>query len=233
VPVTAPTAKQLADEIARRLRALRRRDVTSVRAVRREFSRRLSDAAADVVLDVGRRLVGLPEFSPRFVAYELIHYHPAALGRLRASHLAALGRGLDSWQSVDTFGIYLSGPAWRARQVPDTLILRWARSKDRWWRRAALVSTVPLNQKVRGGTGQGDPARTLPVCARLAGDRDDMVVKALSWALRELARRDPDAVRGFLAEHDTALAARVKREVGNKLRTGLKNPRPLTRTRRP
>ena len=51
-----------------------------------------------------------------------------------------------------------------------------------------------------------------------------MVVKAMSWALRELAKRDPTAVRRFLAEHETALAARVSREVRNKLETGLKNP---------
>ena len=52
-----------------------------------------------------------------------------------------------------------------------------------------------------------------------------MVVKALSWALRALVVHDPDAVRGFLVEHDDVLAARVKREVNNKLETGLKNPR--------
>ena len=49
--------------------------------------------------------------------------------------------------------------------------------------------------------------------------------KALSWALRELVVHDPDAVREFLEEHEDALAARVKREVRNKLTTGLKNPR--------
>ena len=59
----------------------------------------------------------------------------------------------------------------------------------------------------------------------LLSDRDDMVVKALSWALRELAKRDAGAVRKFLAENDGALAARVLREVRNKLTTGLKNPR--------
>jgi 3-methyladenine DNA glycosylase AlkD len=52
-----------------------------------------------------------------------------------------------------------------------------------------------------------------------------MVVKAMSWALRELSRRDPDTVRDFLDEHDNILAARVKREVANKLETGLKNPK--------
>ena len=52
-----------------------------------------------------------------------------------------------------------------------------------------------------------------------------MVVKALSWALRELVAHDPQAVRAFLDEYETVLAGRVKREVQNKLRTGLKNPK--------
>jgi 3-methyladenine DNA glycosylase AlkD len=51
-----------------------------------------------------------------------------------------------------------------------------------------------------------------------------MVVKALSWALRQLVVHDRDAVWSFLKEHDDVLAARVKREVRNKLTTGLKNP---------
>jgi len=52
-----------------------------------------------------------------------------------------------------------------------------------------------------------------------------MVVKALSWALREIAKKHPEQVRTFLATHKRTLAARVTREVNNKLRTGLKTPR--------
>ena len=59
----------------------------------------------------------------------------------------------------------------------------------------------------------------------LVDDHDDMVVKAMSWALRVLIVHDPQTVREFLAEYDQVLAARVKREVRNKLATGLKNPR--------
>jgi hypothetical protein len=39
-----------------------------------------------------------------------------------------------------------------------------------------------------------------------------------------LVVHDPEAVEAFLAEHEAELAPRVKREVNNKLRTGLKNP---------
>jgi 3-methyladenine DNA glycosylase AlkD len=160
------------------------------------------------------------------VAYELVLFHAGALASLTQRDLQRFGRGMDSWAALDTFGSYLSGPAWREGQVPDALIAGWARSRDRWWRRAALVSTVPLNNRARGARAEhGDAPRTLAVCALLVADRDDMVVKALSWALRELARRDPAAVRAFMTAHGPAPAARVRREVDNKLRTGLKNPR--------
>jgi 3-methyladenine DNA glycosylase AlkD len=55
-------------------------------------------------------------------------------------------------------------------------------------------------------------------------DRDDMVVKAMSWALRELAKKEPARVDAYLAKNGELLAPRVLREVRNKLRTGLKNP---------
>jgi 3-methyladenine DNA glycosylase AlkD len=90
-------------------------------------------------------------------------------------------------------------------------------------RRAALVSTVALNARAQGG--QGDTARTLAICRLLIDDRDDMVVKAMSWALRALAVIDRGAVERFVDEHRPELAARVVREVESKLRTGLKGPR--------
>ena len=213
----------LAAEIDSRLRALPARKTEEVRAIRREFSRRIARAAPREVIQLGLRLLRSPALEHRFLAYELVHHHRGALQSLRARQLEQFGRGMNHWGAVDTFGCYLAGPAWRENQVHDGLIHRWARSKDRWWRRAALVSTVPLNSKARGG--RGDPRRTLRVCQMLVKDRDDMVVKALSWALRELAKRDPLPVRKFLTAHQKTLAARVLREVRNKLATGLKNPR--------
>ncbi|HWO00959.1 MAG TPA: DNA alkylation repair protein [Blastocatellia bacterium] len=205
------------------IRELPRRDTQSIRTMRRQFSKEIARAEARDVLNLGLKLLERGDFMHRFFAYELVSNHRRAAGILSAKTLEQFGAGLNSWESVDTFTLYLAGPAWREGQVPDSLIKRWARSKDRWWRRAALVSTVPLNSKARGGSG--DPSRTLMICRMLVDDRDDMVEKALSWALRELAKRDPRAARKFLREHQGALGARVLREVRNKLETGLKNPR--------
>jgi 3-methyladenine DNA glycosylase AlkD len=214
-------AKAIAGEIDAEIRALPVRNVPHVRAVRGEYSRRLKPASPGFVLDLAREL--LNTYGHREVAYELIQNHKEAFRRLGEAELEEFGRGIDNWWSVDSFATSLAGPAWRRGQVGDELIHRWARSTDHWWRRAALVSTVPFNVKSQGG--RGDVPRTLAVCRLLAEDQDDMVAKALSWALRELVVHDAPAVWAFLLEHEGVLAARVKREVASKLTTGLKNPR--------
>jgi 3-methyladenine DNA glycosylase AlkD len=212
---------ELAREIDAGLRALPNLKANSVRVLLREFSKRISKSDSREVIELALKL--LHEYKHRGVAYELVHHHQAALSSLESKELEQLGQGINSWGSVDAFAVYLAGPTWRNHQVTDRLIHGWAHSKDRWWRRAALASTVALNVKARGGTG--DVPRTLEVCRLLVNDQDDMVVKALSWALRALVKHDAGAVREFLTEHENVLAARVKREVRNKLTTGLKNPR--------
>jgi len=211
----------LAAEIEARIRALPVQNTPSTRAIRREYSRKLKNADPGLILDLAREL--LNRYGYRSLPYELIRCHRGAFCCLGEAELEEFGRGINSWWSVDGFACELAGPAWREGQVADEVIHKWARSQDRWWRRAALVSTVPLNVKARGG--RGDVPRTLEVCRMLVDDHDDMVAKALSWALRELVPRDAEAVQAFLAEHEHVLAARVKREVRNKLTTGLKNPR--------
>jgi len=158
-----------------------------------------------------------------WAAATLILQHPTAFRHLRWRVLEEMGERMDHWGTVDIFAT-LAGKAWRSGQISDARIHRWARSENRWWRRAALVCTVVLNRRTWGG--EGDTARTLGVCELLVADRDDMVVKGMSWALRELIATDRRGVERFLKKHDPALAGRVRREVGNKLSTGLKNPRP-------
>lgn len=197
-------------------------NVPAARALRRDWTKRLKALSGRELLAIAEEVQRHGETYGRFLATELIHFHPEARSLLNAATLRRLGEGMASWDAVDVFACFLSGPAWREGEINDAEIHRWAKSPDRWWRRAALVSTVTLNNKTRGGAG--DPERTLAVCAMLIQDRDDMVVKAFSWALRELAKRDAASVRRFVERHREVLAARVVREVGNKLRTGKKNP---------
>jgi 3-methyladenine DNA glycosylase AlkD len=159
----------------------------------------------------------------RFFGDELIVNHAGAREAITEADVQALGDGMSSWDQVDCFALYIAGPSWRRGLIADDTILAWACSNDRWWRRAAVVSTVPLNVRAHGG--RGDVSRTLAICGLLKTDRDDMVVKAMSWALRALAVRDATAVRAFLIANHGSLAPRITREVENKLQTGLKRPK--------
>lgn len=220
LPAGLSNVAALAAAIDRDVKASPVPNTPTLRAIRAKYSRALKPASPDFVLRLARTLLETDAY--RWMAYEFIRDHRPAFESLRETDVEDLGRGINSWWTVDAFARTLSGPAWLRGQVSDRLMLKWAHSPDPWWRRAALVSTVALNVRSQGG--KGDVPRTLRVCRTLAKDREDMVIKALSWALRELVVHDPKAVRQFLVEHDRVLAARVKREVKNKLRTGLKNP---------
>ncbi|NIM95771.1 MAG: hypothetical protein GTO18_18885 [Anaerolineales bacterium] len=214
------SASEVAAQIDAEIRALPVQNTPNTRAIRRKYSQRLKRTEPETILAVAREL--LVNYGYRSIPYELIRHHRGAFESVDESELEDLGEGINSWWSVDSFARTLAGPAWLNGQVTDALIRRWAGSEDLWWRRAALVSTVALNMRSHGG--YGDVPRTLEVCRILADDHEDMVVKALSWALRELVVHDPEAVSEFLEENEDLLAARVKREVRNKLTTGLKNP---------
>jgi hypothetical protein len=213
----------LTTEIADQLHNLPKHDAATLRALRRRVSIELATQPAKDIVRIAERLMQSGAPGRHVIACELILHRPDALATIRAKDLLRLGRFMASWGEVDTFACYVAGRAWRVRQIEDSVVLGWAESEDRWWRRAALVSTVPLNVRAQGGSG--DAKRTLQVCRLLVADRDPMVVKALSWALRELAVRDPAAVTAFLQRHAERLAPQVRREVRSKLETGRKAPR--------
>jgi 3-methyladenine DNA glycosylase AlkD len=195
--------------------------VPAIRGVLRPMARRLVSAPPDDLLSVARALVETGVHEARQIAWELIGGRRDVVARLDAPTVEKLGHGNDNWASVDGFALYVAGPAWRDGLVDDEDVARWAACEDRWWRRTALVATVALNLRSRGGTG--DPRRTVAVCTLLASDPDPMVAKALSWALRVMVGVDPAAVRGFVSRHDDTLPSLVRREVRNKLESGRKS----------
>lgn len=187
-----------------------------LRRFRKTLSREIGDWDRGAALDLISRIIALGSF----IGYELAANHEATRTSLDRREVEALGGGLCDWVSVDCFAVFISGPAWRAGQLQDEVIRDWTGRSNRWWRRAALVSTIPLNVKSQGG--KGDAPRTTDICRRLLADRDDMVVKAMSWALRALAKPEPAATAAFLEENRAAMAKLVIREVTSKLTTGVK-----------
>jgi 3-methyladenine DNA glycosylase AlkD len=213
--------RELVAEARRELARLPHSDARSVRAVRRKYSKQLAQASPQIVRTFVKGLLDDAGWAERVIAFEVLAQHKGAFNLVNDRLAGQMARGLADWPSVDLYGVTVLGQAWRTGLVTDARIVAFAQSRDRWQRRLALVATVPLNIRARGGTG--DPARTLRVCRMLLGDSDDMVVKAMSWALRELAKRDLKAVEEFMLNEVDRLHSRVKREVTNQLKTGLKS----------
>lgn len=210
----------MVEEVVAAVHAEQNPTVPKTRAIRLRLTQKLKAASGEDV-----RLIGatLARVGYRWIGCEVIAAHRPAMRDISLKEIEELGDGLASWDEVDTFAVLVAGESWRAGRIADRDIKRWAQSKNFWWRRTALVATTVLNAKSRGG--KGDAKRTLAIAEMLVADKEDMVVKAMSWALRSLVPWDAKAVAAFVEKHEGQLAARVKREVRNMLETGLKTPR--------
>lgn len=194
--------------------------VPNIRPIVKELNKEFKKASAQEVVEFAKQLTSTRILEAQQIAYEVLDKHKAACRSLTLEDLLELGEGIDNWISVDYFAGYLAGPAWREGQISNEVIEKWAVSEDKWWRRAAVVCTVALNQKARGG--DGDPDRTLIICSLVTEDQEDMVAKSLSWALRELAKREVEPVEEFVNQNENVLPKRVIREVRRKIETGRK-----------
>jgi len=194
--------------------------VPDLRKVARNTSRDLRHERRATVLDLARSLLASSAFEARQLAFEILARHEPTLTTLSIAELEELGAGNDNWASVDAFSTLIAGVLWQRGRLEDATFTAWAGSSSVWWRRTAAVSTVSLNLKDR--TGKGDPPRTLMIVDLLRSDRLPIIAKAVSWALRALAIRDPVAVQEYLRSNSSALPALVRREVQRKLETGLK-----------
>ena len=168
-----------------------------------------------------KALVDTRVFECQVLSYEMIGRDRRMLDVLMYEDLVSLGQNLDNWASVDQYSVGIFGVLWRKGVVQDAHIQALLESDHFWKRRIAVVSTVSLNLRSRGGSG--DTARTLRVCEQVVDDRNDMIQKALSWALRELSKHDRDAVISFMEQFRDRLSGRVIREVNHKLDYGTKN----------
>ena len=94
-----------------------------------------------------------------------------------------LGR-ISSWADHDGLVHYLIAPMIAAKSDRAGRVFRWAKSPDRWHRRAACVALI---QGTRKKMFFPEIKR---LCNLLLSDEDDMVQKGLGWLLRETAKAD-------------------------------------------
>lgn len=118
---------------------------------------------------------------------------------------------LTNWATTDGLCCHLISETVRLDPRLAGRLLLWTGSENRWRRRAAAVSLVPI---VRGGLMLDE---ALDVAERLMTDGDEMVQKGVGWLLKEASKRHPDEVRGFLLRWRDAAPALVLRYASEKL----------------
>ena len=99
---------------------------------------------------------------------------------------------VSTWADHDGLVSYLIGPLIAAEPRRSKVVFQWAKSPDRWHRRAAAVALIRAirQQKCR--------AEVVKVTGTLLSDQDDMVQKGLGWLLREAAKYDRERTMPLL-----------------------------------
>jgi 3-methyladenine DNA glycosylase AlkD len=91
---------------------------------------------------------------------------------------------VSSWADHDGLAHYLLSPMVSAKPARSKEVFRWAKSRNRWRRRAACVTLI------RGAREKKFFAETVRLTKELLKDQDDLVQKGLGWLLRETAKHD-------------------------------------------
>jgi len=99
---------------------------------------------------------------------------------------------VSSWADHDALAHYLLAPMVRDEPRRCREIFRWAKSRNRWGRRAACVALV------RGAREKMFFPEIVRLSEMLLADQDDMVQKGLGWLLREAAKYDPKRTVPYL-----------------------------------
>ncbi len=92
---------------------------------------------------------------------------------------------VTSWADHDALAHYLLSPMVAAQPGRCRQVFLWAKSPNRWCRRAACVTLI------RGAREGKFSAPIVRLSNQLLEDEDDMVQKGLGWLLREAAKADP------------------------------------------
>ena len=118
------------------------------------------------------------------------------------------------WDTVDVLASHHLGDILRADRTRMTpLLRRWARDRDMWKRRAAILSQI----RFRGDT---DLDLLYACIAPNVGDREFFIRKAIGWALRSYAWTDPREVKRYVREHEDELSPLSKREALKNVHSG-------------
>ena len=148
------------------------------------------------------RLLASAYHEDRFTALEILVFQYERAGESERKKIAkfylANKAGANNWDLVDTSAPYILGHYLFEHKSERGVLKKLAKSKSLWDRRIAIVATLYFIGQMRFN-------ETLEIAKILLKDKEDLIHKAVGWALREVWKRDNRVVEDFLAYHKSKL----------------------------
>lgn len=158
---------------------------TALRRAARQCRRELrKEHDLDFVIAVADQLFSGPVLEEKVFAIFLLEKLEAEFGDREFKLFDSWLDRISSWADHDGLVHYLIAPMVAAKPARAKEVFRWAKSKNRWRRRAACVALI------RGARAKMFFPEIGQIFDALCSDEDDMVQKGLGWLLRETAKYD-------------------------------------------
>jgi 3-methyladenine DNA glycosylase AlkD len=156
---------------------LRRAAVRFRREVRKEHG-------LDFLIEVADRLFSSSALEEKIAAVFLLEKLDGEFGDAEFKLFETWLDRISSWSDHDALVHDLIAPMIASKPARARIVFRWAKSSNRWHRRAACVALI------RGSRAKMFFQEITKLSDFLLADEDDMVQKGLGWVLRETAKFD-------------------------------------------
>lgn len=100
---------------------------------------------------------------------------------------------INNWDLIDVTGVRM-GTYLVDKKDALTVLRKLAKSKSLWQRRMAIIFTFAFQKA-------GDLHPTLEIADILMKDQQDLIHKAVGWALREVGKKDGPLLRNYLTQN--------------------------------
>lgn len=139
--------------------------------------------------------------------------------KIRAKHFPLFDQWveyLNNWANTDHLTTHMISECIKDDPQLTEELIKWTSSDNRWRRRAAAVTMVPIARK---GLMLDEVYR---IAEPLMSDEDDMVQKGVGWMLKEASREHPREIHDYLKRWKPESPALILRYASEKLPKELK-----------
>lgn len=173
---------------------------------------RVKGLDVDDRLDLCTRLIETGVFEHKIIAFQWAHQSRREYAERHFCVLAGwLASYVDDWSDCDDLSSHVLGEFLLRFPAYASEVVGWTASRNRWLRRGAAVSLIPLVRKGK----LLDLA--FSVADRLLSDQDDLVQKGYGWMLKEATKAHPREVFEYVVKNRATMPRTALRYAIEKL----------------